>query len=340
MIRLSLALAALLPLASCASQPTADGNTSPDSAAPATSPVEVSTLREEALALLTQAAASPDAQQRANAIEAFTHAPSRGVDVARAGLLDENLAVRFVSAMTAGRLRDRALLPAVRPLLNDPEPVVRAAAIFASRELGGGADPTPLGSLLLTARDTRERAQAAFVLGELGDVSALPLLREAARLDPPTSTLAELRLLRLQIAEAMVKLGDASAVETVRAALYPSRPEELEAAALAVQILGEIGDRRSVDQLIYLIERDGVDRMPAEVRLAAASSLAKLGESGGGFVADEYAGSDQAVLRAQAAGVYGELGDRADVPKLQTLMNDANPLVRIAAASALVRVTG
>lgn len=328
---LVLSLAAPLALASCASQPEAD-------APPPPTPVEISILREDALALLTEAAVSADPQQRANAIEALSYTPTRAADVARAGLADENLAVRYVAAMTCGELGDRSLLPAVRPLLNDPEPVVRGAAIYATRALGGAADPTPLGRLLMSAPDTRERAQAAFILGELGDDSALPLLAEAAQRDPATATLSELRLLRLQIAEAMVKLGDEMAIATVRAALYPSRPEELEAAALAVQILGEVNDRRSVDQLIYLIERDGVDRMPAEVRLAAAAALAKLGEHGGGFVADEYVEDPQAVLRAQAAGVYGELGRAENAEKLRELMSDPDPLVRIAAAAGVVRL--
>ena len=329
---LALSLAATLSLASCASQPEREAPPARPTA------VELSTLREDALAMLTEAAASDDPQQRANAIEALASAPSRAADAARAGLTDENLAVRYVATMTCGRLGQRDLLPAVRPLLNDPSPVVRAAAIYATTALGGTADPSPLGRLLLDAGDTRQRAQAAFILGEIGNASALPLLRDAARRNPATATLAELRLLRLQIAEAMVKLGDQTAIATVRAALYPSRPEELEAAALAVQILGEINDRRSADQLIYLIERTGVDRMPAEVRLAAAAALAKLGERGGGFVADEYAAHEQAVLRAQAAAVYGELGDPANTGKLRELMSDPDPLVRLAAGAGVLRL--
>jgi len=328
---LALTLAASLSLVSCASQPRVEE--------PARmSAVEMSTMREDALALLLEAAASENPQMRANAIEALSAAPSRAADAARAGLVDDNLAVRYVSAMTCAELRDRSLRPAVEALLDDPSPVVRAAAIGASIRLGGNADPSPLGQLLMGSGDPRKRAQAAFILGEIGDPSALPMLRDAARRSPQTATLAELRLLRLQIAEAMAKLGDPTAIATVRAALYPSRPEELEAAALAVQILGEINDRRSVDQLIYLIERSGVDRMPAEVRLAAAAALAKLGERGGGFVADEYADSDQDVLRAQAAAVYGELGGPENAGKVRGLMDDPDPLVRVAAAAAALRL--
>ena len=306
---------------------------------PRVSEVERSMLREEALDLLKTAATDEAPQLRANAIEAHQFAPARAADVVRAGLVDENLGVRYVAAMTAGRLGDESLLPAVRPLLEDGAPSVRSAAVYAVRTLGGEADPTMLGRMLLSDPDPRRRAQAAFILGELGDESAAPMLRDAARRDPSTATLAELRLLRLQIAEALAKLGSQDAIETVRAALYPSRPEELEAAALAAQILGEVGDRRSSDQLIYLIERRGSDRMPAEVRLAAAGALAKLGERGGAFVADEHRDDENPVLRAQSAAVYGLVGRPESAVRLRALMNDPNPLVRVAAAAAAVRMT-
>jgi len=329
--------AALLALAPLAALPAC--RSAPESApAGEVTSVELSLMREEAIELLREASLSESAQVRANAVEAFRFAPARAADVCRAAMVDENLGVRFVGAMTAGRLGDEGLLPSVRPLLSDPSRVVRAAAVYASRELGGGADPTPLAEMLLTAPDVRDRAQAAFILGELGQASALPMLRDAAEADPSTATLAELRLFRLQVAEAMAKLGDREAVETVRAALYPSRPEELEAAALAAQILGEVGDRRSTDQLISLIEREGDDRMPAEVRLAAAGALAKLGETGGGFVAQEYAGSDRAVLRAQAASVFGMIGSEAAAVRLREMMDDPSPQVRVAAAAGLARM--
>ena len=324
----------LAALAGCASNPSAG----PDRAPGPLAPVELSLLREDALAELQRAASDADPQQRANAVEAFSNAPARAAAVCRLGMADDHLAVRFVAAMTAGELRDPSLRPAAEALLRDPSPVVRAAAVYASRTLGGSADPTELGSMLLSARDTRQRAQAAFILGELGDDSAVPLLREAAKADPATATLAELRLFRLQIAEALAKLGNEEAVETVRAALYPSRPEELEAAALACQILGEIGDRRSIDQLIYLIERDGADRMPAEVRLAAAGALAQLGEPGGAFVAAEYTDHENPALRAQAAAVIGLIGSADHAEQLRDTLLDPDPLVRISAAAAVLKL--
>ena len=149
-----------------------------------------------------------------------------------------------------------------------------------------------------------------------------------------------MRLLRLQVAEALVKLGDQTGVETLRAALFPARPEDLEATALAVQIIGEIKDLRSLDQLIYLADLEGDERLPAEVRLGAAASAAKLGERGGSFIAAEYWRDSIAAIRAQSAHVYGLIGGNESLAILDTMMaSDANDLVRVAAAAGALRVT-
>ncbi|MFG0275439.1 MAG: HEAT repeat domain-containing protein, partial [Phycisphaerales bacterium] len=149
---------------------------------------------------------------------------------------------------------------------------------------------------------------------------------------------SDVRLLNLQIAEALAKLGDADAFEAIRAALYPSRPEELEAAALAVQIIGEVGDRRSIDQLIYMAERGETEEevLPAEIRLAAAASLAQLGLPRGDFIADEYAADEMPAIRAQAAYVYGQVGSDRALERLEGMLDDPSPIVAVSAAAAIV----
>ncbi|RMD65972.1 MAG: hypothetical protein D6824_01695 [Planctomycetota bacterium] len=296
-------------------------------------------LRDQALQKLLALADHEHPQVRANAIEGLTLAPTALASVVRRALADENLGVRFAAAMAVGKTQLRDARDWVRPLLSDSSPVVRAAAVYALRRLGEAADPTLLAQLLTNAADPKQRATAAFILGELGDASAIPLLKDAARRSMPRASLIELRLLRLQIAEALVKLGEERAVETIRAALYPSRPEELEATALACQIIGEVRDRRAADQLIYLTAQQGQRRPPAEVRLAAAEALAKLGLRNGGFLADELATDPNPVIRAQCASVYGWTGQAKDVAALEKLLADPSPLVQVAAAAGLLRAT-
>lgn len=312
----------------------------PEVAAPV-DPVALSTLRERAVDLLNAAATGENPQYRANAIEALSATPARLERIAGPALHDQNLGVRSVAAIVIGRTGLCDLAPAVRPLLDDPSPFVRISAIYTLQRCDHRVDPTPLASYLINDPSPRVRAHAAFVLGELGNPSALKLLRYAARPSVlPNGLPAEVRLYQLQLAEAMAKLGDEKQLQTLRAALYPSRPEDLEATALAVQILGAIRDRGSIDQLIYLTayRNEKSQQMPAEVRLAAAASLAQLGYPQGSFIADEFYQSEKAALRGQAAFVYGEIGKAENLAKLEPMLEDPDGAVRVAAAAAILKI--
>lgn len=299
-----------------------------------------SDAHERAAALLLGATTSPSAEARANATEGLSRTPARLKGVIDRLLQDENLGVRAVAAMVVGRARMSEQAGAVRPLVEDPSPFVRMAALYALRRCGENVDLSPM-AVFLQDPSPRVRAQAAFLLGELGDKSALPMIREAARDAMTRAAPAEVRLMMLQIAEARVKLGDETALHEIRAALYPARPEDFEATALAAQIIGQVNDRAAIDQLVVLTARwnERKQRMPAEVRLAAAGSLARLGLPRGAFIADQFARDDEPALRAQAASVYGMTGLASNLGPLEALMGDSNELVRIAAAAGVLRMT-
>lgn len=337
----SFLIAGTVMLASCASTGSTTTSNRPGEAARTVTSVERSALREQAIELLIRDAQSDQPQLRANAIEGLLQAPARAEPLIALGLKDENLGVRSVAAMAAGRAQMRSLAAAVRPLLSDESPFVRASAVYALTRLGDAPNPQPLADLLLTDPSPRVRAHAAFILGELKNRSATGMLRQAVLDKLSRSSPAEVRLLQLQIAEALVKLGDEQQVQTIRAALFPSRPEELEAAALAIQIIGEIKDRGAIDQLIYLAsyKDEAGQPMPAEIRLAIASALAKMDVREGAFLAREYQASPIPAVRAQAASVYGETGQDANLIPLAEMMNDPEGIVRVAAAAATVKIT-
>ncbi|MEC9372587.1 MAG: HEAT repeat domain-containing protein [Planctomycetota bacterium] len=326
----------LAPLIGCASNSPQREEVAATEYKPA-DPVAASRLRERFIAVLEAAAVSETALFRANALEALHPTPSRVEPLARVALRDENLGVRYAAAVTIGKLKLAACADDVETLLRDPSKVVRAAAIYALTRLGRPVDQSLLATMLLEGAP-RERMQAAFLLGEIGNESAIPMLRDAAENDVPSATVPEMRILRLQIAEALAKLGDPAAFETIRASLFPARPDELESAALAAQIIGEVGDRRAIDQLIYLTAQSGDDRLPAEIRLAAAGSLASLGERNGSFIADEYVDDDLPAIRAQAAYVYGEIGMTENLPRLEQMLSDPAGIVRLAAAAAGLKI--
>ncbi len=301
--------------------------------------VERAALRERALSILESAAAGDEAVLRANALEGLEIVPSRALPLVRRGLQDENEGVRTVAAMVAGRAGLDRLVPELRTRGDDPSAFVRAAVIYGLRANGAEADPTPLSTMLLGSDSPRVRAHAAFVLGELGQRSALPMLRQGAAASMERAEAAEVRVMRLQIAEAMVKLGDDEPMQGIRAALYPSRPEDLELTALAVQIIGSLDDRASAGQLIYLTAfRDGSRFLPPEVRLAVAQALARMGRTEGDFLATEYAGHPSAAVREQAAHVYAWTLEPDGIGPLVAMLEDPAGQVRVAAAAGVLRV--
>lgn len=365
--RLTPALAVGLSLlaAGVSAQPGAPG------AAPAgAQPVAViseAQVREHALAILTEAASAGTPELRANAIEGLVPVPSRLEPVLPRALTDTSSGVRAVAAMAAGKAGVASAAEFIRPLLNDPSPLVRASAILGMTKLAmspagrrvnlQAPDPSPLAGMLWS-RDPREVAQAAFVLGELGNTTALPMLKEARRQPMARTGTVQRRVTQLQIAEAMAKLGDDSVLGDIRAGLYPSSPDELEVAALAAQITGQVGDKQSILQLDYLAKprpKDDAGAIPGEVRLAAAAAISKLGDPMGLPTADEYLLSPMPELRAAAAMVYGELGLRSFeiagagpggsrgmvevIPKLAGLLEDTEVRVRVSAAAAVLKIT-
>jgi len=299
-----------------------------------------SELRATAIDRLMRLTADPSPEIRANTIEALSPVRAQVEPVVALALSDPNAGVRTVAAMVAGRSQLRSLAPTIREMLGDDSPFVRSAAMFALGSFGEEIDLSELSLLLFEDENPRVRSQIAFILGELGEESAVPMLLQSMRQPMNQASVIQKKLFRLQVAEALIKLGHDDSIDAVRAALYPSRPDELEATALAVQIIGQIRDEPSIDQLIYLADPDADTPMPAEVRLGVASALAEMGYREGSFVADEYMDNQVDAIRAQSAIVYGKTQSRANLGKLEVMMlNDPSPLTQVAAAGAIVDYT-
>lgn len=297
-------------------------------------------LRAIAIDRLIELSSDRNPQIRANAIEALSPVTDRVEPIVALALNDPNAGVRSVAATVAGQRKLATLAPSIRGLTQDSSPFVRAAAMYALSSFGEDTDITELSTMLLDSPNPRVRSQAAFLLGELGESTAIPLLQQAAVTPVSNASTIERKIFRLQIAEALFKLGFEESIDTVRAALYPSRADELEATALAVQIIGQIRDESSIDQLIFLSDPESDQPMPAEVRLGVASSLAMMGHREGSFIAMEYLDSDIDAVRAQTASVLGKTEGRENLGHLEMmLVNDPSPLTRVAAAGAIVDYT-
>lgn len=304
------------------------------------SAAERGALRERALELLTNLATTGTPEERANAIEALGPTPARLSAVAEPALRDPNPAVRTVALVAGGKAKLPGFAGRVRPLMNDDSPFVRAAALFALKRLGERIDLSPLGTLLEDP-SPRVRAHAAFLLGELGETSALGPLRDAARAPLARAGAGEVRVMELQIAEARVKLGDEAGLADLRSALFPARVEDLEGAVLAMQVLGQVKDKSSINRLIQLtaVKDETGAPLPGELRMSAAAALARLGQPSGSYIGREYFISGSDTLRAQAAFLFGETGRPENLQLLERMLTDPVGRVRIAAASSIVKVT-
>jgi HEAT repeat protein len=299
-------------------------------------PVAAPDLRTSAEAMLREGARSSSPLIRANAIEALEAEPLILAELVPAALVDENRGVRFVAAMSIGRTRMQSLSHLLEPLQRDPSESVRAAAIYGLTKCGRPVDPTPLAQMI-RSEDPEVRGNALFILGELGNRSAAPMIRDSLGRGLALVHPQRVQVIELQAAEALVKLGQTHQVEPIRAKLF-APPEESEITALACQICGRLRDERSRTSLLSLATGSGPLRRPAEVRLAAVGALASIGAAPpeARAIALEYTGNDLPAIRAQAALVLGDLGDASDLATLSQLIGDGNQMVQIAAARSIL----
>lgn len=319
-------------------------------------------LRDEAIRLVQIAARDNDPFLRANAIEAMQSVPDRALPMAQLGLDDEHPAVRFTALVTIGKMRLRELGPAAERLLDDPDDSVRAAALFAARRCGRNVDISEMAELMASPNPS-VRGNVVMLLGMLGDPSALPMIKAQTRVPMPNQRVDKLRraLVRVQVAEAEVLLGEQDAISPLRAAAYS---EFDEVRVLAVTMLGRLRDVSAETGLMAMADRRN---QPIELRLAAVEAVSHIGGRAAikllleksGFVT-QACGSDNPVLRAQAVITAGSLDtarrriyrellpsdppniwrlfeDQGLVAELARLMEDAHPQVRLSAAAAVLR---
>lgn len=329
----------------CASSPSmAQSREGPDAIAALDQALAQSSLRDKAIASIVALSQDANPIFRANAIEAMHPVPDRALPLAQRGLSDPSPVVQFAAVVTAGMFKFESLRPAIRPLLESPDPSVRAAAIFALHHLGDTVNLNPLAELL-EHREPGVRANVATLLGLMEDKSAIPMLKQAADAPLPRSEAERAAVVRCQFAEAIVRLGDDSELDTLRASAYNTVGE---VRVLAINAMGAVADRRMMPALRQFLRspqagakpEDGqmtVTVEPVEVRLAAAGALARMGDYGGLNTVLPLCSDPNPVVRAQAAWVLGWFADGASEAQLAQMVGDPIPLIRIAAAASVVR---
>ncbi len=303
-------------------------------AAPTLNDPPEAAVANEARQILVQASSNTWAALRAHALEASIGHPSLLSEMAPKALVDDNRGVRFVACMSIAEMRDARFNPLVAPLLSDPSASVRAAAMLALARGGQRVNFTPLADMLAD-NDPEIRANAYLVLGELGNESAIPLIRESLGRGMKLVNPLRVRLVDLAAAEALVKLGDEKEVEPIRAALF-APPEQGELTIVACDSVRRLKDEVARPMLERIVSARGSVQRSAEIRLAACRALHALGSSGAPLaVAREYANHPDARIRAQSTVLLGEIGSPEARELLSGLLHDADPTVQVAAAGGL-----
>lgn len=270
-----------------------------------------------------QAFQANDAVLRANAIEAAQSAldPAAARQMILSGLGDSHDIVRFAAAMAAGKLRLREAYKPLLALVHDPDVRVRVGVRYALHRLG---DTRFSHDLERTAQDPSKyiRADTAMVLGLLNEPSALKILRQMQNDDEP--------IVRLQVAEAMWRLGDEQGLESLTAASISKFADDQ---MIATQALSGPRDRRVLEHLRGKLISDW-----AEIGLVAARAMGELGSDEGYGVAVSGVRSADPRQKSLAALAFGAIG-RADAQTyLAPLLRDPSPGVRLASATGILQL--
>ena len=294
-------------------------------------------LPASAEALLVEASMSEDPQLRANAIEGLHPVPEQLGETVRHGLADENEGVRFVATMTVGLRGLCSFSHLLQPLLDDPNSSVRAAALFSLHKCGEVVDLNPLAGMVLGG-DSTEKGNAAFILGEIGNPQAVPLIKNGVGRHEGAFDISRGQAIDLVMAEAMVKLGDVQERQVIQAALF-APPERGELTAMACQMIARMEDDSLNVNLESLALASGPRKPGPEIRLLASNALAKTAPEmvPMGLVMESISSEDPQI-RSQAANVLGSIGSVQYAPQLSMLLRDDDPRVQVAAAAAILRL--
>jgi HEAT repeat protein len=289
-----------------------------------------SDLARRARELLLRAGQSEIDVVSCNAIEALVHvAPQEGLPVFRAALHAPTPMVRFAGLVALGTVRDRAARDTIESASRDADPHVRLAAAFATYRCGQADRANVLLQALHDSLDENLRADAALLIGQLGERAALKRLR-AALGDRSNKV-------RVQVLAAMANLGDQDAVDE----LIDASQGDSVSRVIALQTLADLGEERAKSALAYRFVHDDY----VENKLIAARGLGKLGVKDGYKLAlkeTAHTASDATErmrVRSLAALALGAIGDPAALPTLRRMaeaQDDAR--VQVAASYAICQI--
>jgi HEAT repeat protein len=172
---------------------------------------------------------------------------------------------RISAIRILGIFGDKDTTGAITERLWDAEMNVRIIAAFALRDIGD-KKAVPELIRLLNELNTNQHyllQTTLFVLGELGDETAIPALVDYLLNEPNIGG-------QVAAAEALRKLGDKSAAPFLRQRLKHKNPSRREG---AVRALGILDDKSATSAIVECLQDESLD-----VRIAAIGTLRRMGD--------------------------------------------------------------
>jgi HEAT repeat protein len=294
--------------------------------------------------LLLRAAESTEPEVACNALEALVRvAPRDGLLLYRQALRSASPLVRYAALAALGEVRDTASLPLIRPLVEDPSAHVRLAAAFAACRCGQDGYARVLIRAVTDAAEENVRAEAAGLLGRLGEPRARKWLTAAAEL--PANKRSKPVL--LAIYGGLATLGDRGALQE----LISYSQGDAATRSIALLLLADLGRPDARDALRYRLLSDSEDY--DEARLIAARGLGKMGVRDGYALALELLDFTDPnrnptpenpartfAVRSMAIHALAEIGDPRALPALRRVAETAQDArLQVAACYAICKLT-
>lgn len=289
-------------------------------------------LKRRARDLLERAARGGDGVARANAIEALAKlAPEDSLSIFREAVASNNLVVRYAGCLALGDARDTSSLTVLRSLRNSREDRLRMAAAYATYRCGDAGAAEILVDILNSHPNEQLRADAAFLIGKLGEPRAAQRLKLAQRREKS-------HLVLLHIVAALAMLGDGDSVD----ALIYYTQSDMTSRLIALQTLADLAPARARGALRRVL---GDKELYLQARLIAARGLGELHDASGYQLALDSLSHkakeppETMQIRVNAALALGAIGKSGVLRGLERLAEtETNQQTQVAACYAICRI--
>jgi HEAT repeat protein len=288
-------------------------------------------LEIQATRIIRQGLSNSSPQIRINAVEAAAGTGNQSfMPEVQKLTKDDFIPLRFAAAVAIGDTKYSPAKNDVAQLLKDKDENVQLAGCYALVMLGDEGSHTKQIIEALTSVNQRLRANAAFLLGKIGNKNALPFLYKTLY-DETSDERACLNAI-----EAIARLGDEKIYQKTWAMLISAYADDR---VFGIRTMGVLKTQQAKDSISTMLK----DELP-EVRLVAAEQLGNLDDISGEKTVIDALTNDiskaqdlesKARIQTLAALAIGQIKTPVVKKFLPELLKSESQFARLAAAKAV-----